>query len=89
MSRKDIKSSVARVIEDCELPCQCWGQNPVSLQGQPVLLTREQPLQPLEYLTMESEYDVRLQSYDADRRIRSSRPMLGAGDSISKIKIIK
>jgi hypothetical protein len=60
VTTKGINSPGAGAVGGCEPACQCLGQNPVSLQGQLVLLTSEQPHQPLKYLSMESEYGVGL-----------------------------
>ena len=42
------RSSGAGVTDSCELPCGCWELNPDPLEEQPVLLTSEPSLIPLE-----------------------------------------
>ena len=41
-----VRVSGTRVIDSCELPCECWELNLDPLEEKPVLLTVEPPLQP-------------------------------------------
>jgi hypothetical protein len=47
-SEKGIESLGTRVTDSCELPCGCWGSHQGPLEKQPVFLTTEPSLQPLE-----------------------------------------
>ena len=46
---EDIRSPGTEVTDSCELPCGCWELNLGPLQGQLVILTTAQSLQPLHF----------------------------------------